>query len=97
MQRILKRTTSMLCSLALTLSLLPISAAAEDLVTITGHDKLIQGLDSDITIDLGDTAVNGERTILCMKVAWNCLPAAASSVASMLLMGQRGSAYLLQS
>ena len=63
MQRILKRTTSMLCSLALTLSLLPISAAAEDLVTITGHDKLIQGLDSDITIDLGDTAVNGERTI----------------------------------
>lgn len=63
MRKILNRTVSMLCSMALTLSLLPVSAAAEGTVTITGHNKLIQNVDSNVIIDLGDATVNGEKTV----------------------------------
>ena len=63
MRRILKQTASMLCSMALALSLLPVSAAAKGAVTITGNNKLIQNLDSNVTIDLGDPTVSGEKTV----------------------------------
>ena len=56
--------TGLLCSGALLVSTLPVSAfAASGGLAVTGQDSLVLDRESVLTVDLGDPTFNGTKTI----------------------------------